>query len=234
MEEETEPREREEDEGREEGEEQQVEGLRHQVEGEGQRVGEGQQVEGEEVEENNNGDNDEEPKEEMNDATDAVIPDHIHQHFASSIHLLRANVGHDTARAYLKSLCADTSLDILLGASRRSKIPLEQERPSTPPQSEDIWMTLTSLNNDDATYNTDDLGSSSPPMNDIGASSSQAPSSLGEDELQLTSQSAELSNPRASLSGSDPETLSSLRLPPRTSPEHCVKHVHVRSARRQK
>jgi hypothetical protein len=135
---------------------------------------------------------------------DAVILNHIQQHFTSFIQLLRENVDHDAARAYLKSLYTDASLDRLLREIRRSKGPLEYENSSAPRQTkEDIWTTLTCLN-DDATAYTDDLGSSSPPVTDPGLSSLWASKSL-EDVLQRTSRTNNLSSLRGSLSESDPE-----------------------------
>jgi hypothetical protein len=161
-------------------------------------------------------------------AVESVISNHIQQQFASFIQVLRENVDQNAARAYLKSLCTDASLDRLLGGSCRSKSAWKQEHPSTPPQSEeDIWRTFTSLNDNDVTYDTNDLGSNSPLMADRGPSSSPALNSLGADLFHLISQSTKLPSPLTSLSVFNSErpfilSLSPLENKPRTLCQACT------------
>ncbi len=71
------------------------------------------------------------------------------------IRVLHEHVGQEATRAYLKSLCTDTSLDNLLGKTCGSKSFLEKQRPGTPSSDEEnIRKTLTCLNDDDFTDET--------------------------------------------------------------------------------
>ena len=69
----------------------------------------------------------------------ANIPSHIQQQFLYDIQELCDNVGQEDARAYLKSLCTDASLDLLFQASHRSVIRFEKQPTSLSSQmDEDI------------------------------------------------------------------------------------------------
>jgi hypothetical protein len=54
-----------------------------------------------------------------------VVPAQIQQQFQSIIRFLGEDVGQEATRAYLRSLCAEASLDMLLGRNRRGKSALE-------------------------------------------------------------------------------------------------------------
>src|SRR6266536_1516359 len=84
-----------------------------------------------------------------------TVPAYIQQLFLSIIRLLHEHVGQEATRAYLKSLCTNTSLDNLLGKTYGSKSFLEKQRPGTPSNGEEnIRKTLTCLNDDDFTDET--------------------------------------------------------------------------------
>jgi hypothetical protein len=85
-----------------------------------------------------------------------TVPAYIQQQFLSMIRVLREHIGQEATRAYLKSLCTDASLDNLLGKTCGSKSFLEKQRPGTRSNGEeDIRKTLTCLNDDDFTDETD-------------------------------------------------------------------------------
>jgi hypothetical protein len=64
----------------------------------------------------------------------AVVPGHIQEQFQSIIRVLSEKVGQEATRTYLKSLCADASVDMLLGRNRQSKSALERRHAITSSQ----------------------------------------------------------------------------------------------------
>jgi hypothetical protein len=79
----------------------------------------------------------------------ANIPAHIQQQFLFDIQELHDNIGQEAAKAYLKSLYTNISLDMLFGANHRSINHSKKQPTSLPFQmDENIWKTFIFLDKD--------------------------------------------------------------------------------------
>ena len=126
----------------------------------------------------------------------ANIPAHIQQQFLSDIQELHDNVGQEAAKAYLKSLCTNASLDMLFGANHRSINHSEKQPTSLPSQmDEDIWKTFTFLDEDPMTDYIDRSDTGHHSLTHTRPYSSLAADGLEDGLLTLPSHNADISGP---------------------------------------
>jgi hypothetical protein len=121
-----------------------------------------------------------------------VVPAQIQQQFQSIIRFLGEDVGQEATRAYLRSLCAEASLDMLLGRNRRGKSALERQHAITSSQRD---------GSDDP--NGLDI---SPPTRTYTGPSSPPPSNTPREDLPTMTSSEDIPSPGRRLSPSNPET----------------------------
>lgn len=137
------------------------------------------------------------------------VPPHIQQQILSTIRILHDNVGQEAARAYLKSLCNDTSLDMLLGPNHRSQSPSERQHTGASSQmEEDIWRTFTFLDEDPMTDCITISDPAYPTVTCTGPDSSQVSDGLKDDLLTMTSLNADIPRPVTSPAAPSLETFS--------------------------